>query len=104
VRPRPFRLGAEEGKDRRPDAPLLRLCLPGRRGRRRGEEMVFAPTRISVKDFGPIREADVHLGKVTVLMGPNNTGKTYTTVLMLFLEQFLRLTQLTLEEFMRLEE
>jgi predicted ATPase len=50
----------------------------------------FAPTRISVKDFGPIREADVHLGKVTVLMGPNNTGKTYFTLLMPVLEQLAR--------------
>ena len=32
MRPRPSRLGAEEGKDRRPDAPLPRL--PGRRGDR----------------------------------------------------------------------
>jgi predicted ATPase len=50
----------------------------------------FALTRIHVKDFGPIREADVHLGKVTVLMGPNNTGKTYTAVLMPVLEQLTR--------------
>jgi predicted ATPase len=50
----------------------------------------FAPTRISVKDFGPIREADVHLGKVTVLMGPDNTGKTYTAVLMPVLEELIR--------------
>jgi predicted ATPase len=50
----------------------------------------FAPTRIHVKDFGPIREADVHLGKVTVLMGPNNTGKTYFTLLMPVLEELVR--------------
>jgi predicted ATPase len=50
----------------------------------------FALTRISVKDFGPIREADVHLGKVTVLMGPDNTGKTYTAVLMPVLEELIR--------------
>jgi predicted ATPase len=50
----------------------------------------FAPTRISVRDFGPIREADVHLGKVTVLMGPDNTGKTYVTVLLPVLEQLTR--------------
>jgi len=50
----------------------------------------FALTRISVKDFGPIREADVYLGKVTVLMGPNNAGKTYFTLLMPVLEQLAR--------------
>jgi predicted ATPase len=82
-------------------------CHPGRWG----EEMVFAPTKIFVKDFGPVRKACIDLRKVTILMGPNNTGKTYTAVLMLVLEQlvagwrvapaFLRLTQLTLEEFMQ---
>jgi predicted ATPase len=71
----------------------------------------FAPTKIFVKDFGPIKEADIDLGKVTILMGPNNTGKTYTAVLMLVLEQLvarwsvapalLRITQLTLEEFIQ---
>jgi hypothetical protein len=71
----------------------------------------FAPTKIFVKDFGPIREADIDLRRVTILMGPNNTGKTYTAVLMLVLEQLvagwrvapalLRLTQLTLGEFMQ---
>jgi len=71
----------------------------------------FAPTKIFVKDFGPIKEADIDLRRVTILMGPNNTGKTYTAVLMLVLEQLvagwrvapalLRLTQLTLEEFMQ---
>jgi predicted ATPase len=50
----------------------------------------FSPTRISVKDFGPIREADVHLGKVTVLMGPDNVGKSYFTVLMPVLEELIR--------------
>jgi len=50
----------------------------------------FSPTKISVKDFGPIREASVDLGKVTILMGPNNTGKTYFTVLMPVLEQLAR--------------
>jgi predicted ATPase len=50
----------------------------------------FAPIRISVKDFGPIREADVHLGKLTVLMGPDNVGKSYFTVLMPVLEELIR--------------
>jgi hypothetical protein len=25
----------------------------------------FAPTRIHVKDFGPVKETDIHLGTVT---------------------------------------
>jgi predicted ATPase len=50
----------------------------------------FALTRIHVKDFGPVKEADVHLGKVTVLMGPNNAGKTYFTLLVPVLEQLAR--------------
>jgi predicted ATPase len=50
----------------------------------------FTLTRIHVKDFGPIREADIHLGKVTVLMGPDNTGKSYFTVLMPVLRELSR--------------
>jgi hypothetical protein len=84
--------------------------------RKRGERMVrltpvqFVPTKIFVKDFGPVKEADIDLGRVTILMGPNNTGKTYTAVLMLVLEQLARewsiapdllgFTRLTLEDFM----
>jgi hypothetical protein len=48
---------------------------------------LFAPTKIFVKDFGPVKEADIDLGRVTILMGPNNTGKTYTAVLIPLLEQ-----------------
>jgi predicted ATPase len=71
----------------------------------------FAPTKIFVKDFGPVKEADIDLKRVTILMGPNNTGKTYTAVLMLALEQLvsewgivpvlLTLTQVTLEKFIQ---
>ena len=49
----------------------------------------LVPTRIFVKDFGPVREADIDLRRVTILMGPNNTGKTFTTVLMLVLNRFI---------------
>ena len=34
--------------------------------------------RITVKNFGPIREAkDVHISPLTLFVGPSNTGKTY---------------------------
>jgi predicted ATPase len=69
----------------------------------------FAPTKIFVKDFGPVREAGIDLRRVTILMGPNNTGKTYTAVLMLVLEQLvsewhfaqalLTLREITVEKF-----
>jgi hypothetical protein len=71
----------------------------------------FVPTKIFVKDFGPVKEADIDLRRVTILMGPNNTGKTYTAVLMPVLEQLLTrwsvapdllgLIPLTLEDFIR---
>lgn len=63
----------------------------------------LAPTRIYVKDFGPVREADMELGKLTILMGPNNTGKTYTTLLILLLDEFLKLLPL-FTPFMKLRE
>ena len=50
----------------------------------------FAPTKIFVKDFGPVKEANIDLGRVTILMGPNNTGKTYTAGLVLVLKQLVR--------------
>jgi translation initiation factor RLI1 len=74
-----------------PIAMSVSLDMPGRQVSERmqnGGEAVskvtpvpFAPTRIHIRDFGPVKEADIHLGKVTVLMGPNDTGKTYFTLL-----------------------
>jgi hypothetical protein len=70
---------------------LMRNSVRGRDMRASSVKAVpFSPTRIHVKDFGPIRKADVHLGKVTILMGPNNTGKTYFMLLMPVLEQLAR--------------
>ena len=34
-------------------------------------------TRVEVKDFGPIAKASVELKPLTVLLGPNNSGKSY---------------------------
>ena len=36
---------------------------------------------ISVRNFGPIAEADIALRPLTVFIGPNNTGKTYFSML-----------------------
>ena len=58
--------------------------------------MVAAPKpdpanfRLSVKDFGPIVEADVDFRPLTVFVGPSNTGKSYLAVLTYALHQFLR--------------
>lgn len=38
--------------------------------------------RVTVKHFGPIREADVTLRPLTVFIGPNNAGKSYMALLL----------------------
>ena len=43
--------------------------------------MPHPDVRISVRDFGPIVEADVDLRPLTVFVGPSNTGKTYLATL-----------------------
>jgi predicted ATPase len=50
----------------------------------------FTLKKVSVKDFGPIKEASVDLARLTVLMGPDNVGKSYFTVLMPVLEELIR--------------
>ena len=39
-------------------------------------------TNVSVKDFGPIEQANVSLRPLTVFVGPSNTGKTYLATLL----------------------
>lgn len=36
---------------------------------------------ISVKNWGPINEAHIELADVTVIIGPQNSGKTYLATL-----------------------
>lgn len=38
-------------------------------------------TRLYVKNFGPIREADIELGDLTVITGARNSGKSYLATL-----------------------
>ena len=44
---------------------------------------------IKVKDFGPISEAEVDLKPLTVLIGPNNTGKSYLALAVYSLQRSL---------------
>jgi hypothetical protein len=76
-----------------PRLRLVFMCYSVRGGAMKApnvQVVPFAPTRISVKNFGPIKEASLDLGRLTVLMGPNNAGKTYFTLLMPVLEQLAR--------------
>ena len=36
---------------------------------------------ISIRDFGPIHSGDIEIMPMTVLMGSNNSGKSYTSLL-----------------------
>ena len=45
--------------------------------------------RLSVRDFGPIVEADVDFRPLTVFVGPSNTGKSYLATLAYALHQVL---------------
>jgi predicted ATPase len=57
--------------------------------RKRVDKFEVVPTRIYVKDFGPVAEADIELKPLTVLMGPNNTGKTYISTLLLIADNII---------------
>ena len=40
-----------------------------------------------VHDFGPIREGRVEIGDLTLLIGPQNSGKTYLSMLLYTLSE-----------------
>ncbi len=46
------------------------------------------PLELSVRNFGPIAEADIELRPLTVFVGPSNTGKSYLATLIYALHQF----------------
>jgi predicted ATPase len=68
--------------------------------RKRVAEFEVVPTRIYVKDFGPVAEADIELKPLTVLMGPNNIGKTYISTLLLIADNVINFYPI-LPEFIR---
>ena len=43
---------------------------------------------LSVRDFGPISEANIDLRPMTVFVGPSNTGKSYLAILIYALHGF----------------
>ena len=44
--------------------------------------------KIKLKNIGPISYSEFELGKLTVVSGKNNTGKTYVTYLLYCLLDF----------------
>lgn len=46
-------------------------------------------TQLTVRDFGPISEADVELRPLTIFLGPTNTGKSYLAKLAYSLSRYL---------------
>ena len=46
------------------------------------------PLELSVRNFGPIAEADIELRPLTVFVGPSNTGKSYLATLIYALHRF----------------
>jgi len=58
--------------------------------RRKVAKFEVVPTGIYVKDFGPVAKADIELKPLTVLMGPNNTGKTYISTLLLIADNIIK--------------
>lgn len=41
--------------------------------------------KVNVKNLGPIKEADLDLGKKNIIVGSNASGKTFLSTLMYFL-------------------
>ena len=60
---------------------------------------MFYDWRFSFKDLGPVREATLELGDLTIITGRNNTGKTYMVYTLYgFLRDFADLADEVLEE------
>ena len=52
------------------------------------ESSVSKHLELSVRDFGPIAEANIDLRPMTVFVGPSNTGKSYLAILIYALHGF----------------
>lgn len=47
-------------------------------------------SRLNVENLGPISKASIDFGDVTVIIGPQNTGKTYLTMMIYMLEKLVK--------------
>lgn len=50
-------------------------------GRKAAKEFTADTMKIDIKDFGPIRSGRIEIAPMTVLTGPNNSGKSYAALL-----------------------
>lgn len=55
-----------------------------------GRRNDFGTMKLRVRNFGPIRKADVELKPLTVFVGPSNTGKSYLAILLYSIAKALR--------------
>jgi predicted ATPase len=55
--------------------------------------------KFGIKNLGPIKEANIEIGDLTIICGKNNTGKTYLTyALSTFLDTISRNLFIPLED------
>ncbi len=50
--------------------------------------------KVTIKNLGAVREAEIELKPLTVFVGPNNTGKTWTAYIVSAIFGFLRLVRI----------
>lgn len=70
--------------------------MPRKSSRKRKKSKALIPilTSIYAKNFGPIYEASIPVRDFTIIMGPNNSGKTFLATLALFTQNILRFMEL----------
>jgi predicted ATPase len=63
---------------------------------RKNSQAIPILTSIYVKNFGPIYEANIPIRNFTILMGPNNSGKSFLASLCILLARFIQQTSILL--------
>ncbi len=57
------------------------LCMFVKRRQFRGEDPAPIDLKIDIMNFGPVSKGSVRLKPLTIFVGPNNSGKSYVTML-----------------------